>query len=213
MSFWESLEMTWKEAFTEAWEAYCAGSLPIGAVITRDGTIIARGRNRLGEAHQIQGFISGTNIGHAEINALTQIPVSLDGLSLSLYTTVEPCPMCAGAIRMTRIGNVFYAARDPWAGCAELLETHSYMARHWLKVKGLQGSKLEQISLVLLLHAIFEQNNAHQGFLKAFEPVLNVVELAQNLHQNGTVQTWRNANASPEEVLNGLAAQLESSTH
>jgi tRNA(adenine34) deaminase len=210
MTFWETLEHPWQVAFTQAWEAYCAGSLPIGAVITRNGKIIAKGRNRLGENHIIDRSISGTNIGHAEINALIQIPVALEGKVLSLYTTVEPCPMCAGAIRLTHIGNVFYAARDPWAGCANLLETHSYMARHWLKVHGLQDSKLEQVSLVLLLHHFLEQNDAHQGFLAAFAPIQQVVEWAQVFHVNGKIRTWRDAKVTAQFVLNELAVMLES---
>ncbi len=209
MSFWDTLETPWQEAFAQAWEAYRAGSLPIGAVVTRDGEIIARGRNRLGEPHQIQGFISGTNIGHAEINALAQIPTALEGHELSIYTTVEPCPMCAGAIRMTHVGNVFYAARDPWAGCANLLESHSYMARDWLKVRGLQGSHLEQVSLVLLLHCIIEQNDAHQGFLAAFSPIKQVVKLAQDFHFNGKIRDWRDSKMPTGDVLNELAALLE----
>ncbi len=138
MTFWDSLETPWQAAFSEGWDAYCAGSLPIGAVIiNRKRKLIARGRNRIGESYGINKYISGNSLAHAELNALMQIKDDLSGQEVQLYTTVEPCPLCVGAIRMMHVGQVTFAARDPWAGSTDLFESHSYIKRQWLKVQGL----------------------------------------------------------------------------
>jgi tRNA(adenine34) deaminase len=129
VSFYGSLERPWQIAFEEAWTAYCIGSFPIGAVIVRGTEVIARGRNQIFEPHALTKTISGTQISHAELNALVQLPRDFDMTNLELYSTMEPCPLCAGAIRMTHIPTVLYAARDPHAGSTNLFTEHRYMAR------------------------------------------------------------------------------------
>ena len=120
MSYWDTLAKPWQAALEGAWTAYLHGSLPIGAVIVRGDEIVARGRNRIGEAFEISGFIGGTQISHAELNALVQLPNDAPTRDLELYTTMEPCPMCAGAIAMASLKTVHFAARDAWAGSTHL---------------------------------------------------------------------------------------------
>jgi len=85
-------------------------------VIVRREEIIARGRNRIAERHNLVSMISGNSMVHAEINALMQLPDDLEGSDAILYTTMEPCPMRAGAIRVSHVPTTFYAARDAWGG-------------------------------------------------------------------------------------------------
>ena len=98
-------------ALAEAAEAGTLGDVPIGAVIVRDGRIIARGRNRR-EADR-------DPTAHAELLALREAARHLGGWRLSgcsLYVTLEPCPMCAGALLQARIERLVYGAADPKAG-------------------------------------------------------------------------------------------------
>lgn len=99
------------EALLLAEEAERAGEVPVGAVLVKDGEIIGRGRNtREGQKNPL---------GHAEISAILQGSKALDTWRLNdctLYVTLEPCPMCAGAIINARIGRVVYGARDDKAG-------------------------------------------------------------------------------------------------
>ncbi len=99
------------EAILLAEEAERAGEVPVGAVLVKDGEIIGRGRNtREGQKNPL---------GHAEISAILQGSKTLDTWRLNdctLYVTLEPCPMCAGAIINARIGRVVYGARDDKAG-------------------------------------------------------------------------------------------------
>lgn len=102
-----------KEALTLAKEAARAGEVPVGCVIVRDGEIIGRGRNRREEKQAVSS--------HAEMEAMAQANGALGSWRLEdcdLYVTLEPCPMCAGAIINARIPRVFYGARDEAMGAA-----------------------------------------------------------------------------------------------
>lgn len=112
----ESHELWMQEALEEAKKAEAVGEVPIGAVIVRDGQIIARGHN-LRET-------SRDPTAHAEMIAIRAASEALGAwrlLDCTLYVTLEPCPMCAGAIVQSRIPTVVYGTPDPKAGCAGTL--------------------------------------------------------------------------------------------
>ncbi len=88
------------------------GEVPVGAVIVKDGEIIASGRNRREK--------SKNALSHAEIEAINNACTELDGWRLwecDIYVTLEPCPMCSGAIVNARIPNVYFGAYDKNFGC------------------------------------------------------------------------------------------------
>lgn len=102
-----------KQALREAQKAYDKGEAPVGAVVVKDGRIIARGYN-LREKNN-------DPTAHAEIIAIKKAAKKLGGWRLSgcdMYVTLEPCPMCAGAIIQARIERLFYGADDPKAGAS-----------------------------------------------------------------------------------------------
>lgn len=99
------------QALELAREAADAGEVPVGCVIVRDGAVISRGRNRREEKQAV--------CSHAEMEAMAQANATLGSWRLdncALYVTLEPCPMCAGAILNARIPKVFYGARDSTFG-------------------------------------------------------------------------------------------------
>jgi len=101
------------EALRQARAAYEAGEVPVGAVIVRDGKIIARASN------QVELLKDAT--AHAEILAITQAAHALGDWRLegtTLFVTKEPCPMCAGAIVLSRIKRLVFGVRDDRAGGA-----------------------------------------------------------------------------------------------
>ena len=96
-----------QEALALAREAAAAGEVPVGCVIVRQGAIVGRGRNRREERQAVSS--------HAEMEAMAQANTVLGTWRLDdceLYVTLEPCPMCAGAILNARIPRVYYGARD-----------------------------------------------------------------------------------------------------
>jgi len=102
-----------REALAEAEKALAHGDVPVGAAAVRDGVVIGRGHNRK--------EVDGDPIGHAEMMALQQAARALGGWRLAgvtLYCTLEPCPMCAGAMVSARLPRLVYGADDPKAGAA-----------------------------------------------------------------------------------------------
>ena len=100
------------QALALAREAALEGDVPVGCVIVRDGEIVGRGRNRREVNHDATA--------HAEVEAIRDACARLGSWRLhgcTLYVTLEPCPMCAGAAINARIEEVRYAVRDEKAGC------------------------------------------------------------------------------------------------
>ncbi len=100
-------------ALGEARDAAAAGEVPIGAVVVREGAIVGRGQNRV--------LRDNDPTAHAEIVAMREAAAALGNYRLNgctLYVTLEPCAMCAGAMIHARIERLVYAAADPKAGAA-----------------------------------------------------------------------------------------------
>lgn len=104
------------EALAEARRAADLGEVPIGAVVVRGGAILGRGHNRR--------EIDGDPLAHAEILAIREAASRIGGWRLTeatMYVTLEPCPMCAGALVNSRVQRLVYGAADPKAGyCGSL---------------------------------------------------------------------------------------------
>ena len=105
-----------EEALALAREAAAEGEVPVGCVVTLGDRIVGRGRNRREKDR--------TALAHAELEAIAGACEALGGWRLwqcTLYVTLEPCPMCAGAIINARIPRVVYGAKDPKAGSVDSL--------------------------------------------------------------------------------------------
>ncbi len=100
-----------REALGQAREAAADGEIPVGAVVVCRGRVVARGRNMTETLHDPTA--------HAEMIALTAATEAFGGKYLNdctLYVTLEPCPMCAGAIAWAQVGRLVYGAADPKRG-------------------------------------------------------------------------------------------------
>ena len=120
-----------KEALKQAKKAYALGEVPIGCVIVHEGKIIGRGYNRRNT--------DKNTLAHAEITAINKASKVIGDWRLeecTLYVTLEPCQMCAGAIVQARIPEVVMGCMNPKAGCAgsilNILEMHQF--NHQVKV-------------------------------------------------------------------------------
>lgn len=128
------LEHFMREAIAESEAAGAAGELPIGSVVVLDGQIISRGRARHHE-HKNQ-------IRHAELNALLAAGEALwtDYKRAILFTSVEPCPMCLGAVVMADIPHIIFAIYDNNVQSRFSVENNRYIQRH---IKSYHGGVLE----------------------------------------------------------------------
>ncbi|MDO4617295.1 MAG: tRNA adenosine(34) deaminase TadA [Lachnospiraceae bacterium] len=109
----EQHETFMREALHQAEKANALDEVPIGAVIVKDGTIISEGYNRRN--------IDNNTLSHAELNAIRKASKKLGDWRLegcTMYITLEPCQMCAGALVQSRIDRIVLGAKNPKAGCA-----------------------------------------------------------------------------------------------
>lgn len=139
---WKDVERGFQVAFEAAWSAYQAGTIPIGAscILNEHEEVVVVSRNQIFAGGA--GLISFHQLAHAEINAILQISemttpnLHANIRQYTLYTTMEPCPLCFGAIVMGSIRFVKYAARDRWAGAVALNEALCYIQRKNISVEG-----------------------------------------------------------------------------
>jgi len=144
-----------KEAYKEAEKALRHDEVPVGAVIVKDNTVIARGYN------QVETLKDPT--AHAEMIAITAACETLGEKWLDdcvLYVTLEPCPMCAGAMIHARLETCVYAAADPKAGACDSLYhlCEDPRLNHRIKVI---GGVMEEPCRAILQH--FFQNKRQSG--------------------------------------------------
>tara|TARA_B100000809_G_scaffold266911_1_gene332879 strand:+ start:2129 stop:2548 length:420 start_codon:yes stop_codon:yes gene_type:complete len=136
-----------KQALIEAKEAYKKGEVPIGAVIVCENKIIARGHNLTETLNDVTA--------HAEMQAITSAANFLGGkylLDCTLYVTIEPCQMCAGALFWSQISTIVFGARDQQRGCINLnTKLHP-------KTK-ISGGVLEEESSQILKKFFIEKRN------------------------------------------------------
>ena len=120
---WNDLSKNWQAAFEEAWAAFRNGCIPIGAALSdENGELILRDRNRNNDKDPVN-----KRTAHAEACLLNRLDtVKFDPKKVTLYTTMEPCPMCMGTIIMSNIKHIKTAALDPYCGMLHLLETEPY---------------------------------------------------------------------------------------
>lgn len=126
----------WDTVFELMWEAYDAGTIPVGAIVTDEsGAIVARGRNRIFD-EPAAGQLGTTRLAHAEINALSALSSDRTYEGWTLWTALEPCHLCLSAAHSVRIGTVRFAGRDRYGGATGKLVPSVDHLDHPLTVDG-----------------------------------------------------------------------------
>lgn len=154
---WNDISPVWQTAFCEMWTAFREGSVPIGAVLCdAEGSVILSDRNRNHAAETVN-----RRIAHAEVNLLRRLDTdSYDPKTLTLYSTMEPCPMCMGTALMAGIRRIRSAARDSYCGMTHLAGSEPYYASKNV-VCTFEGGDLELVQLTV--QAYFELRHIDAG--------------------------------------------------
>jgi tRNA(Arg) A34 adenosine deaminase TadA len=212
MLIWQHLSLPWQGCLEEAWTAYCFGSLPIGSVLTdAHGRILARGRNRIYEQAAEGQQLSGHRLAHAEMNTLIQIAWNtVDPRTCILYTTTEPRPLCVGAVRMTRVGEVRYASRDGAAGSADLFQANPFLQRGEVKVVGPEHADLEAILIALMIEFALTQadENTASWCQRLASAVPAGARLGQQIFTSKHLRRWKDEGQAAPFVFVQLAEQV-----
>jgi tRNA(adenine34) deaminase len=210
---WHELSAPWQAAFSQAWEAYCGGSIPIGAALADEhDVVISQGRSRQYEKSAPQGHICWSKLSHAELNALLQVSghdhPNIRGCAL--YTTVEPCPLCFGALVMSNVRTLHYAARDGWAGSAAHSATMPFIVSKNLNVEG-PLKDLGGVSAVLhterALRLGFEPGSRLIAYWKDDYPA--AVSLGQQWYHDGTLADAASGGRDAAWVFDATSRALE----
>lgn len=201
---WSLLASPWHAAIAEAWRAYCAGSIAIGAVITApDGHIIATGYNQVVSA-------AGTYhpLNHAELSALTAFDYGRydPPFDYALYTTLEPCPLCLGAFYMSGLRELHYAARDPYAGSTNLLGTTPYLQRKPIRLFHPPNVVLEVLlSAIIIAPLLAGGATVGHPLLSAYQQQLPVAyQFGNQLAKSGQLEVLRRQGTSAHTLLDQL---------
>lgn len=216
-SSWNKLSPQWQCCIEEAWTSYCKGSLPIGAAITdEEGHLLARGRNRvyedgIYEDDRENQILRGHRLAHAEMNALLTVKwKEVNPKKCILYTTTEPCPLCVGAVRLTRIRTVHYASKDIGAGSAELFKANEFMKRAHIQVTGPEHAEMETILIAMLAEMTLRRDDDNMSLL--FEEIDKAhhagANLGKDLFNTGQLDIWKNQACSAAYIYNQLSLLL-----
>ena len=215
-SVWETLSEPWRACVDLAWDAYRADSLPIGAVVVdAGGHVLAVGRNRIHERSGPAGVVFGHDLAHAELNALLSFDRDAnDPRACVLYTTTEPCPLCAGATRMTDVGEVRYASREFWAGSATMFETVPYLRRRNVRVLGPEDRRLEAVLVALQVERFLRlKPEILEGFLRLYREVMpEATRAGQRVYRSGLLRAMSEDGAPTPAVVRALAEEISSVT-
>lgn len=173
------LDLVWRRPFELAWEALQCDSFPVGAVIVGpDGGVVAEGRNRMGEATAPHKQLAGSPLAHAEVNAIAQLEVGREP-GYVLFTTLEPCLLCTGALRLALIDEVRYAAPDDfWSGIESIPQSLNDRAvRRWTQRTGPVGGLAELLGSLLPAVRMLQTHDAERArHFMVREPVIAIAE-------------------------------------
>jgi len=215
-SVWETLSEPWRACVDLAWEAYRADSLPIGAVVAdAEGCVLAGGRNRIHERSGTADAVFGHKLAHAELNALLSLDHDAnDPHSCVLYSTTEPCPLCAGAIGMTDVSELRYASREPWAGSAAMFETVPYLRRKNVRVLVPEYGRLETVLVALQVERFLRlEPKILEPFLRIYGEVMpEATRAGKKVYRSGLLRAMSKDGAPAPAVMQALDEEIYSVT-
>jgi tRNA(Arg) A34 adenosine deaminase TadA len=205
---WDDLDPAWRLCVEQAWASWVAGSAGVGAVILdASGEVVSVGRNRMMDQPTEPGILAGNRLAHAEMNALTALPLTSVG-HYTLYTSFEPCLMCASAILQSRIAKVAYAAADPvFEGLHDWLSELAFAADRMPEREHLGGPVgvfAHVLHLSWLAFWIPEGPviDAHQRLAPSH------LDLARDINTEGMLSAVARAGGTPVDALDALWDRL-----
>lgn len=199
---WSDLYTEWKVCFSLAWEAFCDGNTPVGAIITDlDGKIIAKNRNGFGNTFP-------KRVSHAEMNVISSIAKMNNAKNLILYTTLEPCVMCFSTIYVQKIGKLFFSCDDPHAGGTFLYKSNSYFSLRNMDI--VQFDNVEYRFVNAVLNIIYEMSSRNSDELSIYLRDWNkkysaITKAADEIYRRNALKSFT-INGNSESLYNYIAS-------
>lgn len=197
---WLDLSFEWKMCFSLAWEAFCKGCTPVGAIIVdKNNRVVAKNRNG-------DGTIFHKRISHAEMNVLSNISSFTNIDDLVLYTSLEPCVMCFSAIYVQKIKRLCYGTRDPHAGGTFLYKCNPYFSIRHMDIIPLQNDEYSFVNAILLILHEMQGREANDliEYLNAWNEInILFVNTAKKIYSS---MNQFSSNSNVGEVYNYIAS-------
>lgn len=207
---WASLPPAWPLAYAEAWASYGSGSLGIGAALVHaeSGEVVGLGRNRVSDASEEPRTLSGNFMAHAEMNAFAAMP-TFKAEGLDLYTTLQPCLMCAATSIFLHVDRVFYAVADEYFEDTDDLWRHDAYASRWKpdQIGPLDG-RLSSFARVLPLTVEAGRSPESPVLALAQARLPEVTALARELAADGSLRRISDAGGTVVDAIETLWARL-----
>lgn len=205
---WNDLTREWQQTFELAWESFCNGSIPIGAILfDEEGRVLSTGRNRMGEDH-----VPNRRTAHAEAECVRNLDTDQhpECDRYHLYTTMEPCPMCLGTIVMGGIRSIHIAARDCYCGAVHYLMEDPFL--HSKSVRIRMGSfEMARVQIVMQTYHEYRRYPDASRVLFAFaKEYPSAVALGRQLFQQGVLDDYARSATPFAAVYDAILQQLSS---
>ena len=189
-----------------AWRSCSAGTIGVGAVlVSPDGEILAEGNNAIFAAADV-GPLQGSRIAHAEMNVFAQIPPGPLVVGSTLYTSLEPCAMCAGAILMHDLAGVRVLARDPLMIDLDAMgDRNEWVRSRWAARDFATDPVVVRFASLFAMHAPFFWYDGTHSLVAAV--TASDAELAAwiaGIAKSGRLTELADAGASLDEVVAAL---------
>lgn len=209
---WQRLSPIWQLCVENAWAAYRHGSLPHGAVVVdAEGNIVAHGRNRIREKVAEGREFAGNRLAHAEMNALFALDWSVVNVyGCKLYSIIEPCPMCIGALRMAHMREVHYAVRDSGAGATSLIDKTPFFESGQIAVFAPEDTEFEQVLMALQVEATLSQKHPQpwDWINQLARELPRSITLGNQLFEEGQVVQWSEEGREASFILDQIHERL-----
>ncbi len=188
-----------------AWVAWGRGTVPVGAVVTDPtGRLLLEGRSRMYERDAPPGELANSLLAHAEVNALGRLDPERRHESLTLTTSLEPCPLCLGAAAMATVGHLAYLGADPYGGAVGRLQPTAHTSRVPLRVAGPRPDAFGLLASAM--HVAFFLRRRPDGHVVATHRLLapDVVTAAEVLIDLGAAERASSGEPLPDELAEAL---------
>jgi tRNA(adenine34) deaminase len=207
---WSALEPPFQEAFELAWKSLIGGTIGVGSVITdAGGATIARGRNRVYDPPGGDGLLQANRLGHAEMNALAEVPTEYSLADCTLWSTQQPCMLCSAAAVMSFVGNVRFLAADPvFAGIERMPELNDWLDRYWPNYDGPTSDDRWAVSaMVFQLYAAASRNPTGEVMDENRRVEPETARLCEQIVRQGL---WRRDVGSAHDALKSIWPSIQS---
>ncbi|MCL2373545.1 MAG: nucleoside deaminase [Defluviitaleaceae bacterium] len=203
---WNKIETPWKAAFELGWGSLKQGSIPIGAVITDEaGNIISQGRNRIYESSA-----KNPKIAHAEMEAIQNLDITKHPKlkEYSLFTCMEPCPMCMGTIVMANIRKLRIAAKDSYCGATYFCKSDPYMASKNTDII-FENGLLETVQITLQAYFELQKTNGEANQIVSIFEKDNPIatKIAKSFYHGSYIKAAIDTATPFGEIFNEIAKQ------